>query len=212
MQCPPLNELADYSRGLLAAAERAGIKTHLLTGCNNCLASLRWLDEVTSLTAQDRCLDFPEETIKGLVTWFKTQPAPQTVRKLIAHLIFDSLAPGQLAPVRAEASPGQGTTPTAGRQVLFQAAGYDIDLRFEEVEGEAVEDLIGQILPQSETQAVTTGLTVQLWRGEREQTSAQTDRQGLFRFARIPSGVYDLKIQVVEGEINLVRVATARAV
>lgn len=212
MQCPPLNELADYSRGLLTAAERAGIKTHLLTGCNNCLESLRWLDEVISLTAQDRCLDFPEETIKGLVTWFKAQPAPQTVRKLIAKLIFDSLAPSQLAPVRAEASPGRGTTPAAGRQVLFQAAGYDIDLRFEGVEGEAAEDLIGQILPQSETQAVTTGLTVQLWRGERQQTSAQTDRQGLFRFARIPSGVYDLKIQVVEGEINLVRVATARAV
>jgi hypothetical protein len=78
------------------------------------------------------------------------------------------------------------------------------------VEDHPTEDLIGQILPNGEAQSVTAGVTVQLWREEQEQMRAQTDDQGLFSFRRIPSGVYDLKIQVAEGEINLVRVSTAR--
>jgi hypothetical protein len=129
------------------------------------------------------------------------------MRKLMANLVFDSLMPDRLAFVREGTLAGQ---PPAGRQMLFQTEGYDIDLRFEGVEDQPTEDLIGQILPNSEAQPATTGLTVQLWREEQEQMRAQTDDQGLFKFRRIPSGVYDLKIQVAEGEINLVRISTAR--
>src|SRR5262245_62252344 len=114
----------------------------------------------------------------------------------MANLVFDSSAPNQLAFVREETPAVQ---PPVARQMLFQTEGYDIDLRFEGVEDQPTEDLIGQILPNSEAQSVTAGVTVQLWRGEQEQMRAQSDEQGLFSFRRIPSGVYDLKIQVTEG-------------
>lgn len=126
----------------------------------------------------------------------------------MANLVFDNLTQQQFAPVRGEAGVSQ---PPVGRQMLFQAEGYDIDLRFEGAEEKATEDLIGQILPNSEAQSVSAGVTIQLWKDEKERMSAETDNQGLFRFTRIPSGVYDLKIQVAEGEINIVRVSTARA-
>lgn len=212
MNCPPTNELLDYARGLTADQARAAINAHLQTGCGGCSENLRWFHDVAALTAQDRSFEFPEETIKGLVTWFKSQPtpAPRTLRKLIAQLIFDSLAPQQLAPVRSEAATGFPNTLAAGRQMLFQTEGYDIDLRFEAIEDKPIEDLIGQILPQSEAQAVTAGAMVELRREESEQMRAQTDEQGLFRFTRIPSGVYDVTIQIAEDEINIARISSAR--
>src|SRR4030095_6242509 len=118
----------------------------------------------------------------------------------------DSSMPNRLAYVREKTPAGQ---PLAGRQMLFQTEGYDIDPRVGGGENQPTEALIGQILPNGEAQSVTAGVTVQLWREEQEQMRAQTDEQGLFSFRRIPSGVYDLKIQVAEGEINLVRVSTA---
>jgi hypothetical protein len=209
MKCPPLHHLFDYSRRLLAETEVDVVKKHLLGGCGKCSENLRWIDEALTLAAQSRLVDLSEETIRSIVAWFKSQPshASRTVRKLTANLVFDSAMPNRLAFVREKTPAGR---PPAGRQMLFQTEGYDIDLRFEEVEDHPTEDLIGQILPNSEAQSVTAGVTVQLWREEQEQMRAQTDDQGLFSFRRIPSGVYDLKIQVAEGEINLVRVSTAR--
>jgi hypothetical protein len=209
MKCPPLHHLFDYSRRLLAETEVDVVKKHLLGGCGKCSENLRWIDEALTLAAQSRLVDLSEETIRSIVAWFKSQPAhaSRTVRKLTANLVFDSSIPNRLAFVREKPPAGQ---PPAGRQMLFQTEGYDIDLRFEGVEDHPTEDLIGQILPNSEAQSVAAGVTVQLWREEQEQMRAQTDDQGLFSFRRIPSGVYDLKIQVAEGEINLVRVSTAR--
>jgi hypothetical protein len=209
MKCPPLHHLFDYSRRLLAEPEADVVKKHLLGGCEVCSENLRWIDEALTLAAQNRPVDLSEETIRSIVAWFKSQPAhaSRTVRKLMANMVFDSSMPNRLAFVREKTPAGH---PPAGRQMLFQTEGYDIDLRFEGVEDQPTEDLIGQILPNSEAQSVTAGVTVQLWREEQEQMRAQTDDQGLFSFRRIPSGVYDLKIQVAEGEINLVRVSTAR--
>jgi hypothetical protein len=210
MKCPPLHHLFDYSRNLLAEAEAEMVKKHLLGGCGNCSNNLLWIGESLKLASEHRPVALSEETIRSIVAWFKSQPAhpSQTVRKLIASLIFDSLMPGQLAFVREGAPAAQIP---AGRQMLFQTEGYDIDLRFELVEDNATEDLIGQIVPRSEAQSMTAGVTVRLLQEEKEQMRAQTDNQGLFSFSRIPSGIYDLKIQVAEGEINIVRVSTARA-
>ena len=209
MKCPPLHHLFDYSRRLLEETEADPVKKHLLGGCGKCSENLRWIDEALTLAAQNRPVDLSEETIRNIVAWFKSQTAhaPRTARKLIANLVFDSSMSNQLAYVREKTPAGQ---PHAGRQMLFQTEGYDIDLRFEGVEDQPAEDLIGQILPNGEAQSVTAGVTVQLWREGQERMRAQTDDQGLFSFRRIPSGVYDLKIQVAEGEINLVRVSTAR--
>lgn len=211
MKCPPLNDLLDYTRNLLTETESAVIKTHLLDGCTSCERNRYWLENVAQVTAQDRSFDFSEDAIKGLVAWFKSQPAHArpSVRRLMANLIFDSLAARQVAFVRTDSVTGQAT---GGRQMLFQAEGYDIDLRFEGVEDKPTEDLIGQVLPQSDSFTATGGAMVQLWKDEQPQLTTQANDHGVFRFGQISSGVYDLKIQVAEDEINIVRVATARIV
>ena len=212
MKCHTLNELMDYTCGLLADEESARIKSHILAECEDCLGNLRWLEEVARLARQDRSFDFPEKTIKDMVAWFKSQPAhsPPSVRKLIAKLTFDSLLPNQFVTVRGDLDAGHSIIPAAGRQMLFQTEGYDIDLRIEPIEDDPTIDLLGQILPQNETEAIHAGVTVSLWHNEKEQMSVKTDNQGFFRFSQTPLRVYDLKIQVAEVEIDIVDLSAER--
>jgi hypothetical protein len=212
MKCPTLNELTDYTRGLLADDSSVLIKEHLAAACRNCLDNLRWLEEVSNLARQDQSFEFPEVTIKHLVAWFTSQPARTlpSLRKLIAKLSFDSLSPNQFAPVRGNPAAGHATSPGANRQMLFQTEGYDIDLRFEAIEDSSNEDLIGQILPQNEAEVIPAGVTVQLWHDEEQRMSTQTDQYGFFRFARIPLRAYELRIQVAAVEINIINLSTVR--
>jgi hypothetical protein len=136
----------------------------------------------------------------------RSSPAPSRCER-IARLVFDSLMPPQLADVRAE-SPTAGA---AGRQMLYRVEGYDIDLRFEQTEDGEAEELIGQILPEDRPPAEMPAFTVRLRRDEVETGRAQTDARGIFKFARIPSGVYDLRIEAHGVEIHIPQTSSARA-
>ncbi|MGH9844441.1 MAG: hypothetical protein ACREEM_37445 [Blastocatellia bacterium] len=210
MKCPSINNLLDYVRGRLAANERDLILGHLSTGCTGCQESQRWSEEVLRLTSEDKLFQVSEETIQVLVARFNSQStaASPSLTQFFAQLIFDSLVPRQLADVRADPAAGAGF---AGRQMLFQAAGYDIDLRVEQVQDSGVGEMIGQILSRKQRPAEGVHLFAQLLRGDVEIDRAEADARGIFKFSRVPSGVYNLKIQVPEGEINIREVASARA-
>jgi hypothetical protein len=170
---------------------------------------VQWLEQVTGTALSDRSFDYAEEHIQGLVMWFKAQRAlaSRTLHKLTAELIFDSLNPARLASVRAEIV--NTVPPASGRQLLYRADGYDIDLRFEAREDQISEDLIGQVLAQSSSFSEATVVLTRAHSETRSHRITQTDAQGLFRFGRLPSGMYDLTIRVAEDEIKLPGVMTA---
>lgn len=222
MRCPSLQSLLEYVRAQLAVNERIAVNerteiaSHLAAGCRSCQENLRWLEEAVGLAAADQSYALPEELILQVVAQFRVQPVTSSspVRQFLAQLIFDSFILRPLAEVRALPT---GSSAVAGRQLHYQTEDYDIDLRFERPEGSETEDVIGQILTRRRqvSQAEppeTVRLSVRLLREEDEVESAQTDARGVFRFARIPSGVYNLRVRVPEGEINLDAVATSRVV
>ena len=124
--------------------------------------------------------------------------------------MFDSFILGQLADVR---SVPPGASAVVGRQLHYQTESYDIDLKFEQPEGSEAEEMIGQVLPQGPRQQPmeSARLSAQLLHGEVEIGCAQMDARGVFRFAEVRSGIYNLRIRVPEGEINIDAVATAHA-
>jgi hypothetical protein len=209
MACPTLNELLDYARRLSSATDAETLLAHLRRGCAPCADNVQWLEQVTGTAASDRSFDFAEEHIQGLVMWFKAQRAhaPRALRQVVAELIFDSLNPAQLAPVRAEIV--TMPTPASGRQMLYRTDGYDIDLRFEARDDQISEDLIGQVLAQTSAFSEATVVLTRAHGEMRSHRVAQTDGQGLFRFGRLPSGVYDVTIRVAGDEIKLPSVMTA---
>lgn len=205
MNCLSLEELFDYLRGQGAEAERAAIAAHLETGCPHCLENQRWLRAVERLAAEDDSITFPEQVIARVVSRFREQAASRPpLRQLIAQLIFDSLFPQRLAPVRSAAG---SETPAVSRQVLYRAEGYDIDLRFER--HDETEDLIGQV--QAGHSTTPANYPVQLWREDSAAFSTQTNARGIFRFTGIPAGSYQLKIQVPEGEISIPQMNTTKS-
>ena len=206
MQCPSLNSMLGFVRDLLSVSERDAILAHLSSGCRE---NHRWLEKVLQLTSEDKLFQVPEETVQHLVARFNSQPTSSSpsLAQFLAKLIFDSLTPRQLADVRSDPAAGAGFV---GRQMLFQAAGYDIDLRVEQVQDSEVGEMIGQVLSRSQGPAQRIPLSAQLLRGEVEIGRAEADARGIFKFSRVPSGVYDLKIRVPEGEINIREVASAQ--
>jgi hypothetical protein len=211
MHCPPLNELLDYARELLTPAERERVALHLRTKCCACTENMQWLVKAAASAATQASYVFSEATLQGLVAWFRSQPAHESrsapqLPSLVAHLLFDSFTQPAWAATRDGAVDMETATE---RQMLFQTEGYDIDLRFEADEDQTREDLIGQVLPQSAQTA--TDVSVQLWQNEQAQRQVAADTQGFFKFAQIPRGAYDLKIQVAEGEINIAQLTTTRA-
>ncbi len=209
MGCPSLNQFFDFARERMTPPERETVMAHLSTGCPRCQENQRWLAEVLRLTAEDLSFDFPEEAIARVVAWMRPQPAATRTPlvQLIAQLVFDSLMPRQFAGVRAELATGGAV----GRQMLYRVAGYDIDLRFEQTEDGEAEELIGQILPEEKPPAEAAEFTVWLLRDQAEVGRTQTDARGIFKFERIPSGFYDLRIEARGVEINISQAGSARA-
>ncbi len=209
MKCPSIDRWLSYTQNLLPEADKALMFTHLQEGCGNCKENLQWLDEVGRVARQDRSFLLPEETVKGMVAWFRSQPAPAggKLRQLVASLLFDSVLPLREAAVRNDSA---ASVQAASRQMLFQTEGYDIDLRFESLETSQQEDLLGQIVSQAEPIPATETVTVRLLQEEGESAMVEADASGFFRFAGISSGVYDLKIEMADVEILLSEIPTAR--
>ncbi len=210
MKCPTLDELFDSLNGQLPSHIRTEVDSHLEAGCIDCQEQRDLLMTSLQTASEDKSFEFAPETISRAVNYFKAQTVEEKrpLGQILARLIFDSLMPSQLAPVRAGLL--ESIAP-AGRQVLYNAGNYDVDLRFERGEDTNDEDLIGQILPGNSLPSDIDGVAVRLLQGEIEVAHAHANKRGVFIFLRIASGIYELRIRVPDGEITINRVATAQA-
>lgn len=210
MNCPTLDELFDHLHGHLPTQIRVEVDSHLNAGCLPCHEQRDLLGNTMQVASQDKSFEFAPEVIDRAVSWFKEQTVQEDrpLGQILARLIFDSLMPSQLAPVRSGLL--ESIAP-AGRQVLYNAGEYDVDLRFERGEDTNDEDLIGQILPGSRLPTEIDGMAVRLLQDQIEVASAHANKRGVFIFLRIASGIYELRISVPEGEITISRVATSQA-
>jgi hypothetical protein len=204
MTCPSLEELPQFVRGSLQGGGRANIEAHLAAGCGQCAANRRWLDDLLTVTARDDSFEFSEETIQWSVAQFKAAAGMAPSRaQLLARLVFDNLIP-------AAAGLRSATAAAGSRQMLFQAGGYEVDLRIEPQEGSAAVLIIGQIVSAGRPVSELAGLPVRVVpvgtpAGPRtgEEKRTETDARGMFRLRGVPAGDYDMIIDVSEGEFSI---------
>ena len=201
MACPPIEEILRFIQGSLEPNSKAVIDAHFATGCGPCQESRRWLNEVFSVTAQDDSFDFKEEAIQWSVAQFKALSGMSPLRKrLPARLLFDNLMPRQALEVRSTAPP------MAGRQMLFRAGSYDVDLRIELVEESATTLIIGQVVNAALLPLNLVGLIVRLVphgadRATDQEYQTETDSRGMFRLRGMTPGSYDLIINTSDGDL-----------
>ena len=201
MTCPSIEEILRFIQGSLEPDSKAVLGAHFATGCGPCEESRLWLNELLSVTARDDSFDFKEETIEWSVAQFKVMSGMTPFRKrLSARLIFDNLMPRQALEVRSPAPL------IAGRQMLFRAESYDVDLRIELIEESATTVLIGQIMNSACHPADLVGIKVRLVphnaeRARDQEHQAESDSRGMFRLRGITAGSYDLIVNTSEGDI-----------
>lgn len=206
MTCPSLEELMEFLRGFVPPATKTAIEQHLSSGCPSCVKNRQWLHEILDAARRDDSFEFSEETIRWSVAQFKAISSMMPSRgQLLAKLIFDSLRPTQAVDVRSIASP------ISGRQMLYQSADYEVDLRLEPDEDARTVLVIGQIDATTRRNADLSRMNVQLVsiRAEEQPETKQTetDSRGMFRFRSVRDGDYDLVINLPEGDLLIHAIA-----
>jgi anti-sigma factor RsiW len=180
----PFARLVDLVEGRMPADEQARSQSHL-SSCPRCGAEYDWLRRVIDLMRTDDSQDAPPHVVARAARLLRTQPeAPQVgLRQWFAALHFDSAQLPSAVGVRA----GQPTE----RQLLFTAAGLDLDLRVTPADAQWV--VSGQVLGQD------VGGHVEL-KGP-GATQAPLNELSEFRLSPVAAGTYRLTLRLADFEI-----------
>lgn len=193
-QHPTFERLADMAEGRLDPAQERETRAHL-DACPRCAASASTLERVVTLMRADATEDAPRDLIFNAVRLFDARRAndalPGRLRRLVASLTFDSLAPAQAFGVRSAAETA------SARQMLFNAGEVEVDLRLNE--GGAGWTIAGQVLGacEEETRAALHA------EGGREVASAELNDLCEFVLPPVPAGDYTLRLTVGGAEIEI---------
>src|SRR5262245_1628675 len=205
MKCPGFEKLIEYLDGQLAASGAGAVAAHLAAGCSQCHEDRAWYQQVKQLAKTDDSSEPPPWILKRAVKAFDARRARASVagqiRSVIASLVFDSLRRPALAGVRSSGA--------EGRQLLYHADDYSIDLHVA-LPDQVHADLTGQILREGEVMFKSVaGLPLELLRDGGTVLSTITNDSGEFRVESIDPVNYDLRIDISELSITIVGLPVA---
>jgi hypothetical protein len=174
-------EWSDFVRGLIPGPKGGKMEAHLVT-CTACQRTASLFRQVAVTARRDRQLDPPDHLVRWARTVFSTRDhAPaHAPGRLIAGLVYDSLAAPELAGVRAQSR--------ISRHLLYEAGAFGLDLRLEYERGSPRVTLVGQILDRDHPERSLIGVSVQLVRGRTQVSRAQCNRFGEFQIEYEPHG------------------------
>ena len=138
--------LADFVRGVSPPEISADIRTHLASGCSKCKTTLGVWSRVERLAAEEGAYAPPQNLVRLVKLGFGSKAAPQPRPWALANLVFDSFAQPLPAGVRTSGA-------LSVWQVIYEAEGLSVDLRFgRHLQSKAVH-LVGQVLDKQEMRA-----------------------------------------------------------
>jgi hypothetical protein len=188
----PFERLVDLVEKRLVGADAQQARSHLAT-CGACAASLATVERIVALMRRDALSQAQEEppthVVQRAVRLFcqRTPPA----RRLPAALLFDSaIQPLAAAGMRGPQAPG--------RQLIFTAGGYDLDLRLTPSSDGQLHTLRGQVLGPCEGAG-----RIELADAQSTLMEGVLDELCQFELETVPSGTYTLTLYLPEVAIEL---------
>jgi hypothetical protein len=180
---------ADFVRGI-SGTERGEMESHLANGCNECAGARDIWTQLQGIALRDSNYTPPESAVRMAKLEFAAQRFEQEKQPVLAELVFDSFARPLLAGVRSSAA--------AARQMVYEAEGLAVDLRFD---GPAVSNTIfltGQVLDKNVPRSSVEHSPVILWT-DKGLALAETKANafGEFSLELEPQNNLRLSIQVV---------------
>jgi hypothetical protein len=148
---------ADFVRGI-NNSERGEMETHLASGCNDCAAERGTWKQLNAMALRESTYAAPESAVRMVKLEFSTQrlKLDQGKPPVLANLVFDTFVKPALAGVRSSVA-------AAARQMVFEADGFAVDLRFDSAASSERIFLIGQVLDKRIPRAPLEDTVVILW-------------------------------------------------
>lgn len=177
--------LIDYLEERLRPEEVTELSLHL-AHCVECQSSLTLARQfLTNMRGQN--LEQPKASLlRRAIAAFRQQQQPLDDRpQQSGDLRYDNWQDHALAGVRG--LPNE-------HQLLYQAAGYDIDVQITLDPATQSYVLRGQILTTVQPQAAMEGSAIRLTDGATIERGALADHLGRFQFSYLPQGAYTLTI------------------
>jgi hypothetical protein len=207
MDCPSFQALVEFVDGLAPDAERRAVERHLADGCVPRAAAVDWYASVRAAAREDRSEEPPswltERTVAAIHdarTAAEQRGLHGFLAQIQAALVADSLSP----------EPTYARGPGDGRQLLYAAAPFDVDLLVAEVGGGDRLRVAGQVLADDDDSfEEVSRLVVELERNGKVAVVAETSAIGEFEFDDLAPGLYDIHILGEWREIILVNVPLA---
>ena len=205
MTCSEFQRLTDYADGLLSSAEANATSRHLAAGCLRCAADFDWYARVKAIAAGDESVEPPawvfDRALRAFSLKRRAIGVAERFGNLVASLSFDSF--GQAAPAMARA------TETAGRQLLYRAPPYSIDINIARSDSNKT-SLTGQVLRGGEARfGSVAGLSLAVIRDGLTILRTATNDTGEFTIEGLEKGQYELRIDAVESSITIVGLPVA---
>lgn len=199
VNCFTYQQLMDFAEGTLDPKDHQALLERIAGGCGRCREEADLLKTMVALMRSDRYGEAPAKVVNttiGLFERLRKNLLPEQIKRRVqAWLAFDSLQQPALAGIR--------NAKGAGKQLLYKAEGYDIDLRFSPVDPGEFENVMGQILQQSSAAGMADTVVSLSFEGQ-EVLMTTTDAFGIFIFRNLPpQKKYDLKITLPEVEIHI---------
>ncbi len=191
MPCPHNETLMAFAAAELPPDERRAVSTHLDV-CRACERVVASVHTVRAL-AREPLLEDPPESVLRLAVRVPQPSEASLIRRLggtIAALVFDAGRDPLPAGVRSG--------PSAGRQILYRALDYDVDIRVVASGPEQVR-ISGQVLPGPDRpMGAVAGIEIALVSPSGTTELCDTSELGEFSFAASAEGAYSLYVETAE--------------
>ena len=177
----------DFVRGVRPVERMLDLERHLTTHCRECENTLALWKRMTEFTSQERECEVPEELVHLVKTEFRYRQEEERNSPMIASLVFDTAA--QLLPVGLRS--GSART----RQVVYEAEGLTVDMRFERNHQRNMISAFGQLLDREAPLTWLGNAAIVLWNNQgRMVGKTETNQCGEFHLEFPPQDQLRLSI------------------
>jgi len=196
-----VGEWADFARNLLSRNERAEMEQHLAGGCAECAATLAFLRKVSETASAEHSYESASSALSAAARSAFVKPqvgvdrVTSALQTLIARLTYDSAL--DLQPAGARASRG------AGRQMLYEAGDFSLDLRVDRERDSMQVTLVGQIASQKDFKSRIANLPVELVSGKKIIAQTTSNEFGEFSLEYVPRRNMWLSVPMTSAGIRL---------
>jgi hypothetical protein len=143
----------DFVRGIDVPGNKE-LQSHLASQCGQCLQTYSIWQHLQLITSREEVYCPPAAAVRMIKVEFEARKTPQ--HELSGNLLFDSFTQPALAGVRSAGA-------AAARQMVYEAEGMMVDLRFDRSAHSKCVSLIGQVLDQKSPRVSLANASVMLW-------------------------------------------------